>query len=122
MNNKGNNEKKQRMVLSTDKMSDMVYKFLDKKSRTKELTPYIISLVEKDISMQPILELLHSIDSKIDNIDSKIDDISSGVVIKKVQSVVSEDIHEGLINKGQTTEVKGELNDEDFDDIEQPDL
>lgn len=64
--------KKGRLTLTGNKMPDEVYRKLEEKGSDRKLTPYIVSLVEKEDMMDKLIESLSIIIDKIDCLDEKV--------------------------------------------------
>lgn len=65
------NEKRKRMALNSEDMPDTVYKILNEKALKRNLTSYIIELVEESLKSKEVLKRLDKIENKINNILSK---------------------------------------------------
>lgn len=63
--------KKGRLTLTGNKMPDEVYKKLEEKGSDRKLTPYIVSLVEKEEMMDKLIESLSTLIHKVDHLDEK---------------------------------------------------
>lgn len=105
-------KKKNRMVLNVREIPEDVYNILNKKALRRNLTPYIVELVKKDLSNKLILEKLDQILNKLDNVVIKKSSNDSKIEISLSQK---SDLEEGSIISN-ITDVKGEINDEDLDE------
>lgn len=105
-------KKKNRMVLNVREIPEDVYNILNKKALRRNLTPYIVELVKKDLSNKLILEKLDQILNKLDNVVIKKSSNDSETEISLSQK---SDLEEGSIISN-ITDVKGEINDEDLDE------
>jgi len=105
-------KKKNRMVLNVREIPEDVYNILNKKALRRNLTPYIVELVKKDLSNKLILEKLDQILNKLDNVVIKKSSNDSEIEISLSQK---SDLEEGSIISN-ITDVKGEINDEDLDE------
>lgn len=105
-------KKKNRMVLNVREIPEDVYNILNKKALRRNLTPYIVELVKKDLSNKLILEKLDQILNKLDNVVIKKSNNDSETEISLSQK---SDLEEGSIISN-ITDVKGEINDEDLDE------
>jgi histidyl-tRNA synthetase len=100
------------MVLNVREIPEDVYNILNKKALRRNLTPYIVELVKKDLSNKLILEKLDQILNKLDNVVIKKSSNDSKIEISLSQK---SDLEEGSIISN-ITDVKGEINDEDLDE------
>jgi histidyl-tRNA synthetase len=100
------------MVLNVREIPEDVYNILNKKALRRNLTPYIVELVKKDLSNKLILEKLDQILNKLDNVVIKKSSNDSEIEISLSQK---SDLEEGSIISN-ITDVKGEINDEDLDE------
>lgn len=105
-------KKKNRMVLNVREIPEDVYNILNKKALRRNLTPYIVGLVKKDLSNKLIIEKLDQILNKLDNVVIKKSNNDSETEISLSQK---SDLEEGSIISN-ITDVKGEINDEDLDE------
>jgi hypothetical protein len=105
-------KKKNRMVLNVREIPEDVYNILNKKALRRNLTPYIVELVKKDLSNKLIIGKLDQILNKLNNIEIKKSDNSSESEIALSQKVPLE---EGSIID-EIKDIKSEINDEDLDE------
>ncbi|WP_437834570.1 hypothetical protein ACQRXC_29175 (plasmid) [Niallia taxi] len=60
--------KKPRLSLTVNKMPEDVYQILAEKGDSRRLTPYVVSLVEKEKQMDKIISSLSSKEKKVDQL------------------------------------------------------
>ncbi|MGG0888973.1 hypothetical protein [Cytobacillus horneckiae] len=113
--------KKGRLTLTGNKMPDEVYKKLEEKGSDRKLTPYIVSLVEKEETMDKLIESLSIIIHKIDRLDEKVsgfETILEGANVSIVNETVSneEDIKQGDLKIGENIigGIEEEIEEMDF--------
>jgi|GEM_PF-3541821 len=68
-------KKKLKFAIVTNEMPDDVYKFLEKKADRKELTPYIIKLVQQDMLNQQIQIHFEDVHNTLRSLAEKIERI-----------------------------------------------
>lgn len=111
---------KKRLTLTGKNIPDKIYNKLDKLANERTLTPYIVSLVEKEETMDKLLSILSIMLSKIDKLDEQMveikDKLDNGVVSvpapeekkeENKQDIESSSIQQGNIGVN-TDEIKGE--------------
>lgn len=64
-------QKKGRLTLTGNKIPDDVYKMLEEKGKDRKLTPYVVSLVEKEEMMDKLIESLSTVIQKVDRLDRR---------------------------------------------------
>lgn len=113
--------KKGRLTLTGNKMPDEVYKKLEEKGSDRKLTPYIVSLVEKEETMDKLIESLSIIIHKIDRLDEKVSGFETkleGATVSVVNETVSneEDIKQGDLKVGENIigGIEEEIEEMDF--------
>lgn len=94
--------KKGRLTLTGNKMPDEVYKRLEEKGADRKLTPFIVSLVEKEQMMDKLIESLSTLIHKVDLLDGK---------FKRIEAKL----------EGANVSIKNEMNFEESE-IKQGDL
>lgn len=114
---------KKRLTLTGKNIPDKIYTKLDKLANERTLTPYIVSLVEKEETMDKILKSLSIMLSKIDKLDDQMgeikDKLHSGIVVTAPEEKKEEtkDIEEDSIPQGNTgintKEIKGHIEIDD---------
>lgn len=68
--------KKPRLSLTVNKMPEDVYQILAEKGDSRRLTPYVVSLVEKEKQMDQIISSLSSLEAKEKKVDQLISSLS----------------------------------------------
>lgn len=110
--------KKPRLSLTVNKMPEDVYQILAEKGDTRRLTPYVVSLVEKEKQMDQIISSLSSLEAKEKKVDQLISSLS--LILDKVSGLENkvdglaeafrghQDVSniQGNISKNEDTEVK----------------
>lgn len=92
--------KKGRLTLTGNKMPDDVYKKLEEKGSSRKLTPYIVSLVEKEEMMDKLIESLSILIHKVEHLDERFSSIE-----KKLDNVHLS-VEDGLILTEDEVEIK----------------
>ncbi|RMD00266.1 hypothetical protein D9O40_10570 [Clostridium autoethanogenum] len=108
-------KKKVRMVLNVREIPEDVYNVLNEKALRRNLTPYIVELVKKDLSNKLIIQKLDEILNKLDNTEIKKNDNNSNDEIALSEKDTKDSLQEGSIIS-EIKDVKGEINDEDLED------
>lgn len=108
-------KKKVRMVLNVREIPEDVYNVLNEKALRRNLTPYIVELVKKDLSNKLIIQKLDEILNKLDNTEIKKNDNNSNDEIALSEKDTKDSLQEGSIIS-EIKYVKGEINDEDLED------
>lgn len=113
--------KKGRLTLTGNKMPDDVYKKLEEKGSDRKLTPYIVSLVEKEVMMDKLIEGLSTLLRKVDCMDEKFSRIEmkleSGSVFIKSEAIPEEhEIEQGdlKINENIIGGIEEDIEEMDF--------
>ncbi|MFS0882758.1 hypothetical protein [Metabacillus niabensis] len=86
--------KKGRLTLTGNKMPDDVYKKLEEKGANRKLTPYIVGLVEKEETMDTLIESLSTLIKKIDHLSERFTDFEAslnGVNIPIAKETIPDD-------------------------------
>lgn len=102
-------KKKVRMVLNVKEMPESVYNILNEKALRRNLTPYIVELVKKDLSNKLILKKLDLILSKLNH--TEITDNK----IKIDKTLSKEFIKEGSVIS-DIKDIRGEISTDDLED------
>lgn len=94
--------KKGRLTLTGNKMPDEVYKKLEEKGSDRKLTPYIVGLVEKEETMDKLIESLSTLIQKVNHLDDrfsgfeeKLDGVN--VSVKNETNTDDEEIKQGAL-------------------------
>ncbi|MFP7474456.1 hypothetical protein SFC55_26065 [Niallia taxi] len=77
--------KKPRLSLTVNKMPEEVYQILTEKGDSRRLTPYVVSLVEKEKQMDQIISSLSSLEEKEKKVDQLISSLS--LILDKVSGL-----------------------------------
>ncbi|MFB7304614.1 hypothetical protein [Heyndrickxia sporothermodurans] len=72
-------EKKPRLSLTANKMPEDIYNILAEKGDSRRLTPYVVSLVEKERMMDALVMNLPKLLEKIDHLEDKIDKLNAKI-------------------------------------------
>ncbi|WP_110925936.1 hypothetical protein [Bacillus massiliglaciei] len=111
--------KKGRLTLTGNKMPDEVYRKLEEKGADRKLTPYIVSLVEKEDMMDKLIQSLSTVIQKVDHLSDEFSGFKSkfdGVEFASIQEekpVVEDEIKQGDL--GIKDNILGGI-EEDLDD------
>jgi len=89
---------KKRLTLTGNKMPDKIYKKLEELGNQRKLTPYVISLIEKEEKMDMLIEHLSVLVNKIDNVEHNMAKIN-----QKLEGVSIQDIYPETANKANTS-------------------
>lgn len=113
-------EKRKKMMLICKNMPDDVYEILDEKSSKRNLTEYIIDLVQNQNKDQQLIRILMD---KLNNIESSLEEIKSGsiVVQPKIDSHEEKSINEPVLSEGTIVEaevVEGGIDESDKEDMD----
>lgn len=84
---------KKRLTLTGNKMPDHVYGKLEKLGIERTLTPYVVSLVEKEEKMDSLIENLSFLISKLNNVENIVIDIH-----QKLENTTISTLQIGSIN------------------------
>lgn len=92
--------KKGRLTLTGNKMPDDVYKKLEEKGSDRKLTPYIVGLVEKEETMDKLIESLSTLIQKVDHLGERFTDFEAklngvNIPVDKEEVIPDEDIVQG---------------------------
>lgn len=77
--------KKPRLSLTVNKMPEDVYQILAEKGDSRRLTPYVVSLVEKEKQMDQIISSLSTLEAKEKKVDQLISNLS--LILDKVSGL-----------------------------------
>lgn len=77
--------KKPRLSLTVNKMPEDVYEILAEKGDSRRLTPYVVSLLEKEKQMDQIISSLSSLDEKEKKVDQLISSLT--LILDKVSGI-----------------------------------
>ncbi|MGG4263748.1 hypothetical protein [Peribacillus simplex] len=97
-------EKKPRLSLTANKMPEEIYNILAEKGDSRRLTPYVVSLVEKEKMMDTLIMNLSKLVDKIDRLENKVEELNDkleGTTISSSKNV--------YISKNTEEIVQGEL-------------
>lgn len=72
-------KEKKRLTLTGNKMPEEVYKKLEELGSTRRLTPYIVSLIEKEEHTNKLIESLSSVAERMEDIEHKVDHIYEAI-------------------------------------------
>ena len=67
---------KKRLTLTGNKMPENVYKKLEELGNDRKLTPYVVSLVEKEEQMDNLIRHLSDLTSKLGDVESAVNDLN----------------------------------------------
>ncbi|NWO12689.1 hypothetical protein [Virgibacillus sp.] len=98
------NKEKKRLTLTGNKMPEEIYKKLEELGSTRRLTPYIVSLVEKEQQTNQLIESLSSVAVRMEGIEHKVDYIYE------------------TISSGNISTYKGHSSEEEPEEIVQGDI
>lgn len=97
-------KQKRRIALTPNQMPDHVFEILEKKAEQRKITPYIVSLVEKEIRMDKLISDLSILIEKVSSMEEKMDNISDRL---DNTDIIQKDIEEYSISKEDV--VQGDL-------------
>ena len=75
MNKKNKNQRKARMGIVTNRMSEEVYSKLNEKAKNNDLSNYVIQLVEKDLQDEFLKEQFSVVKQNVGEFDEKLNDL-----------------------------------------------
>lgn len=115
-------EKKPRLSLTANKMPTDIYEILAEKGASRRLTPYIVSLVEKERIFDTLISSLPKIVDKLEHLEHAVAELNlkiEKVEIRTESSYVSKNTEEVLqgelgISENIDSEIDEEIIDVDF--------
>ncbi|MFS0783505.1 hypothetical protein [Bacillus sp. 1P06AnD] len=72
-------KEQKRLTLTGNKMPEDVYDKLEQLGATRRLTPYIVSLVEKEVMMDKLIDHLTILISKVDSVEKQMTDLKAQI-------------------------------------------
>lgn len=77
---------KKRLTLTGNKMPDDIYNKLEELGNQRKLTPYVLSLIEKEEKMDMLIEHLTVLVNKVDNVERGINDLNKKLESTSIQT------------------------------------
>ncbi|MDM5335808.1 hypothetical protein QUF84_00660 [Fictibacillus enclensis] len=112
-------DKKPRLSLTANKMPEDVYRILAEKGDTRRLTPYVVSLVEKEHMMDTLIMNLSKVVHKIDDLEETINGLKAqldGSSILSPKRELDEKVVQGNIGISENIDggIEEEIEEVDF--------
>ncbi|WP_242250242.1 hypothetical protein [Bacillus cereus group sp. BfR-BA-01324] len=113
-------EKRNKMMLICKNMPDDVYEILDEKSSKRNLTEYVVDLVQNQNRDQQLIRILMD---KLNNIESSLEEIKNGSILVQspTDSHKEKEINEPILSEGTIVEaevVEGGIDASDKEDMD----
>ncbi|WP_144559945.1 hypothetical protein [Bacillus thuringiensis] len=113
-------EKREKMMLICKNMPDDVYKILDSKSKKRNLTEYIVDIVQNQNRDQELIRLLMT---KLDKIEMTLDQMKDNSVVVKadIDKYEETEIDEPTLSEGTIVEAEafqGGMDEADREEID----
>lgn len=112
---------KGRLTLTGNKMPDNVYSKLEKKGADRNLTPYVVSLVEKEETMDKLIEslsvVINTINARFDRLEEQFENITLYKEnLRSFTPIEEDEIKQGSLEVSDKIEggIEEEIDDMDF--------
>ncbi|AMR06412.1 hypothetical protein [Bacillus thuringiensis] len=113
-------EKRKKMQLICKNMPDDVYEILDEKSSKRNLTEYVVDLVQNQNKDQQLIRMLME---KLNNIESTLHEMKNGSIVVKPEAEKSKEtkIDEPVLLEGTIVEaeiIEGGIDESDKEEMD----
>lgn len=113
-------EKRKKMQLTCKNMPDNVYEILNEKVSKRNLTEYVVDLVQNQNRDQQLIQMLMD---KLNNIESALKEMKNGSIIVKPEAEIQEDkkIDEPILSEGTIVEaevIEGGIDESDKEEMD----
>ncbi|WP_426952801.1 hypothetical protein [Bacillus mycoides] len=113
-------EKRKKMQLICKNMPDDVYEILDEKSSKRNLTEYVVDLVQNQNKDQQLIRMLMD---KLNNIESTLKEMKNGSIVVKSEAEKQKEtkIDEPVLSEGTIVEaevIEGGIDESDKEEMD----
>ncbi|PFS32651.1 hypothetical protein [Bacillus thuringiensis] len=115
--------KRRKMALGAENMPDDVYEILNEKSNSRQLTSYVVELVQNEQRYEQLMQKLDSVEKRLnllDKVENKLDLLLSNGFITTQKPTDLKD-EEPVLKEGKiinATEVIGGIAEEDNEEVD----